>query len=141
MKPAPALAPALLLLGLLALVPLSHPAAQTPLDLSKVMVGTWSGLIHGGVRGMRPHRTLVIKTVRWQDGQWVIEADFGITGQALGRIDGVLEVVGDDVRLEFATPGGGTVRLMLVRSERAWVGTVWMRGAGSPSDVRLEKTE
>jgi len=66
----------------------------------------------------------------------VVEAEFGVAGKPLYRIEPVLEVVRDDVALEFVSPAGFLVRLKLVRSERAWVGTV---GVATPVDIRLEK--
>ena len=138
--PAATVAVALIALAPLGLLPCRPVAADTPLELSKVMTGTWKGQIQraGRVPG-GPGRTLIIKSVRWQEGQWAVEAEFGVTGKPLGRIEPVAEVVRDDVALEFVSPAGVLVRLKLVRSERTWVGTAQFRGVATPVDIRLEK--
>ncbi len=57
-------------------------------------------------------------------------------GKPVYRIEPVLEVVRDDVALEFVSPAGFLVRLKLVRIERSWVGTV---GVSTLAGIRLEK--
>jgi hypothetical protein len=81
----------------------------------------------------------VIKSVRWDEGRWQIDADFGVTGKPLSHVDGTLEVAGDAVALEFVNWQGAWVRLKLVRKERAGVGSTQRRGGGNPFDIRLLK--
>jgi hypothetical protein len=117
------------------------PGAEDPLDLSKTLVGTWRGRVEVTIQGgsTSPARTLVIKSVRWNEGRWQIDADYGVTGGGLHPIDGTLDVVGEAVKLEFVNWQGAWVRLTLVRRERALVGGTQRRGGGNPIDIRLLK--
>jgi hypothetical protein len=143
-----AVAVAVVLLGL-AFVP-----SEAQVDFRKVLVGKWEGELQRPVgpgahrpKAFQPSteqpvdgRTLVIQEVRQQGAKWIVtKAHFGITGKPLGRVDVALEMMGNEVTLQFTTVAGAQVKLKLT-GENALLGTLAFPRAGF-TPMELKKVE
>ncbi len=94
---------------------LAFGTAEAQMNLSKVLTGKWQGEYQREPREkFDPARTLVIGQVRQEGGKWIVEdATFGVTGKKLHPIDLKLEVVEEEVSIEFKTDVGGLIKLRL----------------------------
>jgi hypothetical protein len=93
-------------------------AAQRPVDLSAVLVGTWQGDVQMA-SGSYP-RTLVIKSLREVDGRTVADAEYGGVGGGESLIRPVavrIEAFGKDVIVRFTTVETWSVELSLYRDQ------------------------
>ena len=130
------------LLAVLVFVMLGTSASGAEqMDLSKILVGTWEGEIQRQSKGQETGRTLIIETVREQDGKWIVDAaKWGIHRGNIHPVDAVLNVSGSDVNLELdkVGAGGGKLSLKLVKDE-ALVGTI-LTGRG-PTSIELRKAK
>ena len=112
-------------------------------DPTAVLIGTWDGRAER-VRGLK-ERTLVVRSMKPNDeGGWVAQGNFGITGRRLPRetIDVTLE--NGETTLKFVNRAHNLVRLVL-KADNQLQGTLsWARpnAAGVievPSPLKLEK--
>jgi hypothetical protein len=110
-----------LVLAVLALIMVGAIAPRAEeMDLSKALVGKWEGEFQRRGKGQgtpstQNVRTLVIESVRKQDGKWVVETvQYGVPGKM--RPENVtLNLNGSDVRLELGVPGvGGRLSVKLI---------------------------
>jgi len=89
--------------------------AEAQMNLAKVLPGKWQGEYQREPKEKFDNaRTLVIGQLREESGKWIVEdAKFGVTGKKLYPIDVKLDAIGDEVKIEFTTDGGGLVKLKL----------------------------
>jgi len=123
------------------LVALRQSKAET--DLAKNLVGKWQGevLLPGAGGRDGPYRTLVIKSVREQDGAWAVEALYGVTGKSLRQVEVAMEVISGEAIISFRTPANSPVKLTLIK-EKHLVGSFRLAGAGRREySMKLEKVE
>jgi len=102
-------------------------AAQGPVDLSAVLVGTWQGDVQMA-SGSYP-RTLVIKSLREVDGRTVADAEYGGVGGGESLIRPVavrIEAFGKDVIVRFTTMETWSVELSLYQDRRHLLGDLRM---------------
>jgi hypothetical protein len=137
--------------ALAVLLALAFVPSQAQTDLSKVLIGKWEGELEKpkGPGAHRPKafrpsteqpvdgRTLVIQEVREEGGKWVVtRAQYGITGKRLGRVDVTLDMMGNEVTLQFETGAGSQAKLKLT-GENALVGTLAIpRGGITPMELK-----
>jgi hypothetical protein len=98
-------------LALLSLILVGASAVPSfaQLAFQKALVGEWKGQMRRDVREkFENKRTLVIESVREEDGVWHVVAKFGVPGREFGPVDIKMEVVEGTVKLEFR---GGAPRL------------------------------
>ena len=131
------------LLVLQVLMGLGVLSAWAQMDPTKVLVGKWEGRVE---LPESSERTLIIESVTPEDGGWVAEGRFGLTGEKLGRRSIQVSQRGGDIILVFET-GAKTqnpVRLKLV-GERKLEGTINIVVGGpnktSNRSFKLEKVE
>ncbi|MBI2554617.1 MAG: hypothetical protein HYV92_09425, partial [Candidatus Rokubacteria bacterium] len=73
------------------------------------LVGTWQGEVD-----LRfPDRTLIVHSVRRQEGKWVVEAEYGTTNVYLTPVAATVETTEGRVQLRFVTQLQSEVRLTL----------------------------
>lgn len=130
-----------IILGLVISTTVPLPA-QT--EIAKILVGKWEGrALFPHQKGHRPDpdRTLVVRSVREQEGRWIVEADYGITGKNLKPVDVSLKVSGQEAVLEFRGPADEEVKLTLEKGEFL-DGTVFQakgKAKGLPAPLRLKR--
>ena len=131
-----------LLVAVLVLASLIHVAgvavAQT--DLEKALIGKWEGDVQVA---REQGRTLIIRSVSQQDGKWIAEGRYGITGKGMGPVKIDVDTSGGRPSLRFTTGANSTVRLNLI-GERSLVGTMTLTGAQQQSpdrNLKLDKVE
>lgn len=132
----------------LALVVSTSSAAEAPVDLSTVLVGTCQGEVQMA-SGTYP-RTLIIKSIRDADGRKVVDAEYGGAGNYGGRdprvrpVPVTLEAFGKDVILRFYTLEAWSVELSLYKDQRHLLGDLRIpisRGAWGINPMKLTKVE
>ena len=125
----------------LVLMALAPPRSEGQIDAPKILVGKWEGQIQvSRTVSPFPDRTLAIKSVREQEGKWLVEARFGVTGRRLEPVDVTLKVVGEELTLHFRTSAGADVKLSLYKKEYL-DGFYLFPGAGAERPIRLKKAE
>lgn len=73
------------------------------------LVGTWQGEVDLTF----PDRTLIVHSVRRQEGKWVVEAEYGTTNVYLTPVAATVETTEGRVQLRFVTQLQSEVRLTL----------------------------
>lgn len=132
----------------LALLFVSVTAGWAQVDLSKLLVGRWSGEVQT-VTGTYD-RTLVIKSVEDRNGEPVAAGEYGgegaPTGGKLLPVRVMVETINGEVVLRFFTPERGTAVLTLSKDGKHLMGPV--SGAGyvgksrrGDDSLRLRKIE
>jgi hypothetical protein len=121
------------------LVLLLITSSWAQVDPAKVLVGTWEGELALQGRGNRG-RTLIIDSVTQNDGKWVAQGRYGITGQGLGRVPIEVDVSGDRVWIRFKSGANSDIRLNLLQ-EKYLVGTLTIAGTSQGSNDRSMKLE
>ncbi len=96
-------------IGVSALLMLGVAHAQD--ETIQKMVGSWQGKVD--VR-IEPERTLVIKSVAIQQGQWIASIDYGPTGKSLSSMEARIERQGGTPTVMFAMSTTSKVELQLV---------------------------
>jgi hypothetical protein len=131
-----------ILLGtVLALVAPGPAAAQV--DLARALIGKWEGQVQFADTKANPNRTLVISSVSQNEGRWVAEGQWGVTGERLAKVQIQVEQSGKDVSLRFETRANPSIRLKL-EGDKHLLGTMELRAAGrggKDRPVKLEKVE
>lgn len=114
--------------------------AEAQLNLSKVLAGKWEGEYQKDPKEKFDNaRTLVIGKVREEGGKWIVEdAKFGVTGKKLYPTEVILEVVGEEVTIQFTTDVGGLIKLKL-SGENLLAGTYARTASIRPT--KLKKVE
>ena len=103
------------------------------------MVGSWQGKVD--VRD-EPERTLVIKSVALEGGQWIANIEYGTTGKSVNALQARIEQQGGAPILMFASSTTNKVELQLI-SERELRGLLKVSdGTGSwvARKMTLQKT-
>src|SRR2546427_4624619 len=101
------------------------------MDLATVLVGRWEGELAQSKsrRGTNPpERTLVINSVTKSDSGWIVNAVYGITGQASSAIQVSLDSTAGAPALSFLTGVNGRVTLR-VFDDQNLVGSWTMGGS------------
>ena len=133
----------------LALLALACSTAAADTDPSQVLVGRWDGQVE--MAGGTYPRTLVVKSVRLEAGQYVVEAEWGGQGQDHGglaptptAVKVTVQAFGNDVGLRFWTPEPWAVELWLSRDRRHLSGDMRISVSRGPewaiNPIRLAKT-
>jgi hypothetical protein len=117
--------------------------AAAQVDVAKALVGKWEGRVGREIQGpeLPPERILVISAVREQDGKWVAEARYGIPGRNLGKVEPTVQVTGNDILVEFVSPGirGGSQVQLRLQGERVLIGTLRPVGSNRAGELRMER--
>ena len=124
-------------IGVAVLLMLGVAHAQDP--AIQKLVGTWEGKVD--VRD-EPERTLVIKSVAQERGQWIANIDYGTTGRTMNELQARIEQQRGTPTLTFASSTTNKVELQLV-SDRELRGLLKVSdGAGSwvARKMALKKT-
>jgi hypothetical protein len=100
-----------LAIGVAVLLMLGSAHAQD--ETIQKMVGLWQGKVGCA----RPERTLVIKSVALERGQWIATIDYGPTGKSLSSLQARIERQLDTPTMTFAMSTTSKVELQLY-SER-----------------------
>ena len=139
----------LVLAGGLALLLVSVTAGWTQTDLSKRLVGRWTGEMQTLTGSY--DRTLVIKSVEDRNGQLVAAGEYGGPGTSgLGSqpqpVLGMVETINGEVVLRIFTPERRTAVLTLSKDGKYLLGPVSgasLVGRSRPGDdsLRLRKVE
>ena len=85
------------------------PEAGLESELARRLVGRWEGEVDMTIT----ERTLLIPSVRRQDGRWLVEAQYGVTNVNLTPIVVALDTTGGRVQLRFVSHVGSPVTLTL----------------------------
>jgi len=123
--------------GVVALLMLGVAQAQD--QAVQKLVGTWEGKVD--VRD-EPGRTLVIKSVAQERGQWIANIDYGTTGRTMNELQARIEQQRGAPTLTFASSPTNKVELQLI-SDRELRGILKVSdGAGSwvARKMALKKT-
>lgn len=121
-------------------------AAQA--DLAKVLVGTWQGELQQRTqKGADPVLTLIITSVKQEDGKWVTDARFGgAEGGKTAKVHIDIDTTGSKPSLRFKGAKGAEYDVSLF-NDKELVGTaVLTTGAGGGKgdrsrSVKFEKKE
>ena len=105
------------------------------------LVGTWEGTT---ATKDNPRRRLVVESVKRDEDQWVGVGRFGNADKDRGgKVDINITVNGNDVALEFFTPGGRNTRVQLkLVSDNELTGDVRIftpRSRMVNADIKLKK--
>jgi hypothetical protein len=129
-----------LALALVALISPTIPALGQP-DPAAQLVGKWEGTQHQAGKGGSEDRTLIISSVRQQEGKWIADGRFGVKGGAKVQIE--VDTTGQWPSLRWAMPNGNTVQVNLI-NPKTLSGKMTLVGSG-PRDrdraLTLEKVE
>ena len=85
------------------------PEAGLESELARRLVGRWEGDVDMTIT----ERTLLIPSVRRQDGRWLVEAQYGVTNVNLTPVVVALDTTGGRVQLRFVSHLGSPVSLTL----------------------------
>jgi hypothetical protein len=139
---------ALVLLGGLTLILFSVTAGWTQTDLTKLLVGRWTGEVQTATGSY--DRTLVIKSVEDRNGQPVAAGEYGGQGTSVGSkllpVQGMVEMINGEVVVRIFTPERQTAVLTLSKDAKRLMGSVSGanqvgRSAHGDDSLNLRKVE
>ena len=124
-------------------------ASRAQMDLSTVLVGTWTGQVQMA-SGTYP-RTLIIRSIQSATPRPVARAEYSGEGNGYGgptltraTVEVTIEAFGNDVILRFRAPESYPITLTLYKDRRHLFGAMDIpadRGAWAINPVRLTKVE
>ena len=134
-----------IVLVILSVLAVGHPSLGQPMDLAKVLIGTWEGEIEriGAQRVQREasfniRSTLVIESVEIIGGRGQGKGQLAIGGSPMVPADIQTRTDGDKVVVEVRNVRGVTAELSLSNGA-ILAGTVGGGGFGAAHGIRLKK--